>query len=232
MNYVLAKFNEKVEDEFQTIGERLQVPASVERIESARGRRAGSEQRRRRVLDAARACFGEAGFAGATIGTIAERAGVSNGLLYQFFRSKEHLFEVVLREIIGDWVRAMVPREAAEESPSQALEGMFRRSVEFCRRHPLLPALLRGDAELQLSRIRAAGRDRVQPHRDLVASLLRRGIEAGEFKRDLDVPSVADVICQLQGDYSGRAYRRDPEFPDSPAIVEAATRFLLDAVRA
>jgi TetR/AcrR family fatty acid metabolism transcriptional regulator len=183
------------------------------------------------VLDAARACFGEAGFAGATIGAIAQRAGVSNGLLYQFFRSKEHLFEVVLREIIGDWVREMVPREAAAESPSQALEGMFRRSVEFCRRHPLLPALLRGDAELQLSRIRAAGRDRVQPHRDLVASLLRRGIEAGEFRPDLDVPSVADVICQLQGDYSGRAYRRDPAFPDSPAIVEAATRFILDAVR-
>jgi AcrR family transcriptional regulator len=212
--------------------ERLQVPASVERIESARGRRAaGSEQRRRRVLDAARACFGEAGFAGATIGAIAERAGVSNGLLYQFFRSKEHLFEVVLREIIGDWVRALVPREAGAESPSQALESMFRRSVEFCRQHPLLPALLRGDAELQLSRIRAAGRDRVQPHRDLVASLLRRGIEAGEFKPDLDVAAVADVICQLQGDYSGRAYRRDPEFPDSPAIVEAVTRFILDAVR-
>ena len=208
------------------------MPVTAESIGSAASRRAGSERRRRRVLDAARACFGEAGFAGATIGAIAERAGVSNGLLYQFFRSKEHLFEVVLREVIGDWVRAMVPRDAAEESASQALEGMFRRSVEFCRRHPLLPALLRGDAELQLSRIRAAGRDRVQPHRDLVASLLRRGIEAGEFKRDLDVPSVADVICQLQGDYSGRAYRRDPEFPDSPAIVEAATRFLLDAVRA
>jgi AcrR family transcriptional regulator len=185
------------------------------------------------VLEAARACFGEAGFAGATIGAIAERAGVSNGLLYQFFRSKEHLFEVVLREIIGDWVRAMVPRDtAANESASEALEGMFRRSVEFCRRHPLLPALLRGDEGLQLSRIRAAGRDRVQPHRDLVASLLRRGIEAGEFKRDLDVASVADVICQLQPDYSGRAYRRDRDFPDSPAIIDAATRFLLDAVRA
>src|SRR5688572_942278 len=208
------------------------VPAAVSRIEPTRGRKAGSEERRRRVLEAARACFGEAGFAGATIGAIAERAGVSNGLLYQFFRSKEHLFEVVLREIISDWVRVLVPRDAGEDSASRALEGMFRRSVEFCRRHPLLPALLRGDEGLELSRIRAAGRDRVQPHRDLVASLLRRGIEAGEFKRDLDVPSVADVICQLQGDYSGRAYRRDPEFPDSPAIVEAATRFLLDAVRA
>jgi len=203
----------------------------ADEIEST-GRKAGSAQRRLRILEAARACFGEAGFAGATIGAIAERARVSNGLLYQFFRSKEHLFEVVLREIIVDWVRALVPRDAALESAAAALEGMFRRSVEFCRRHPLLPALLRGDRELQLSRIRAAGRDRVQPHRDLVAKLLRRGIEAGEFKRDLDVAAVADVICQLQADYSARAYRRDPEFPDTPAIIDAATRFIRDAVRA
>jgi len=206
------------------------MPAIAEKIDSSR--KAGSELRRQRVLEAARACFGEAGFAGATIGAIAERAGVSNGLLYQFFRGKEHLFEVVLREIIGDWVRALVPRDAAHESASQALEGMFRRSVEFCRRHPLLPALLRGDEGLQLSRIRAAGRDRVQPHRDLVASLLRRGIADGEFKADLDVAAAADVICQLQSDYSARAYRREPGFPDSPAIIDGATRFILDAVRA
>lgn len=206
------------------------MPAAADRVDPSPGRRAGSERRRRRILEAARACFGEAGFAGATVGAIAERAGVSNGLLYQFFRSKEHLFEVVLREILGDWVRALLPREG--ESAGRALEGMFRRSVEFCRRHPLLPALLRGDEHLQLSRIREAGRDRVQPHRDLVASLLRRGIEAGEFKADLDVPSVADVICQLQADYSARAYRRDPDYPDSPAIIDAATRFVRDAVRA
>lgn len=208
------------------------MPTVTDAIDNAPGRRAGSAQRRRRVLEAARACFGEAGFAGATIGTIAERAGVSNGLLYQFFRSKDQLFEVVLRDIIRDWVRALVPGEPDAEDASQALEGMFRRSVDFCRRHPLLPALLRGDEGLQLSRIREAGRDRVQAHRDLVASLLRRGIAEGEFKPDLDVASAADVICQLQADYSARAYRRDPGFPDSPAIIDAATRFILDAVRA
>ena len=210
-----------------------QVPEAPRESESGLPRRrAGSEQRRRRILAAARACFGEAGFAGATVGAIARRAGVSNGLLYQFFRSKEHLFEVVLGETLLDWVRAMVPRDAAHEGAGEALEGMFRRSVEFCRRHPLLPALLRGDEELELSRIRQAGRDRVQPHRDLVASLLRRGIEAGEFKRDLDVPAVADLVCQLQADYSARAYRRDPDYPDSPALIDAATRFIRDAVRA
>ena len=74
---------------------------------------------------------------------IAEEAGVSNGLLYQFFESKGHLLQVVLEEVIRDWVRAMVPREEpGERTASQALEGMFRRSVAFCRSNPLLPALL------------------------------------------------------------------------------------------
>ncbi len=197
--------------------------------ESLGPRQEASGRRRQLILEAARACFGELGFAGATVGEIARRAGVSNGLLYQFFRNKEHLFEVVLEDVVRDWVRAMLPRQ--DEGPAAALEGMLRRSVDFCRTHPLLPALLRGEPGLALERMRGASGDRVQPHRDLVADLLRRGIEAGAFRRDLDVPAVADVICQLQSDYSGRAYRREPGFPDRPEIIDAVVRFTLDAVR-
>jgi AcrR family transcriptional regulator len=198
--------------------------------ETRSSRRERSGEKRARVLEAARACFGEMGFAGATVEAIALRAGVSNGLLYQFFRGKDHLFEVVLREIIADWVRAIAPGDA-DEPASKTLADMFRRSVDFCRSHPLLPALIREDGALQLSRIQLAGRDRIQPHRDVVASLLRRGVASGELKPDLDVASVADVICQLQSDYSSRAYRRDPSFPDSPELIEAAIRLVLDAVK-
>ncbi len=201
-----------------------------ETAEKTGRRQQESEARRQRILAAARSCFGSHGYAGATIGAIARDAGVSNGLLYRFFRDKEHLYEVVMEEIIRDWVRAMVPRDAENEPAGETLEGMFRRSVEFCRSHPLLPALLRGERSLDLPRISAASADRVQPHRDLVASILRRGIESGEFRPDLDVPSVADVICQLQSDYSGRAYRRDPRFPDTPKILDAVVQFVRDAV--
>jgi AcrR family transcriptional regulator len=187
-----------------------------------------SERRRRRVLEAAQECLGELGFARATVTEIARRANVSNGLLYQFFRSKEHLFARVLEEVVRDWVREMVPRE--NESASAALEGMFRRSVDFCRTHPLLPALLRQDPELQLSRLQVAAGDRAQAHRDLVARLLTRGIEGGEFRRNLDVSATADVICQLQSDYSGRAYRSDDRFPDDPRIIDAAVELIRAAV--
>ena len=196
------------------------------------GRQDQSQLRRARILGAARTCFGRDGYAGATVARIAQEAGVSNGLLYQFFRNKEQLFGVVLKQVVRDWVRAMVPRSDGAESPAQALEGMFRRSVEFCRSTPLLPALLSRDPALQLQRIQMASAERIEPHRKLVASILQAGVTSGEFRSDLDVRSAADLICQLQSDYSRRAYAEDPRFPLTSAIIEAAVRFIHDAVRA
>ncbi len=202
---------------------------SLSEARASRSERSG--ERRARILEAARACFGESGFAGATVEAIALRAGVSNGLLYQFFRGKDHLYEVVLQEIISDWVAAMAPRADADEPAADTLAGMFRRSVEFCRSHMLLPKLIREDGALQLYRIRHAGRDFVQPHRDCVRGVLERGVAAGELKPELDVAAAADVICQLQSHYSTRAYLRDPSYPDSPEQIEATIRFVLDAVQ-
>jgi len=218
----------------EAVDERLEEAERGPRDRSSpRGsRRAASERRRRRILEAARACFGERGFAGATVEAIAARAGVSNGLLYQFFRGKEHLFEVVAEELIRDWIRAMVPEEEASAGAGDALEAMFRRSVEFCRSHPLLPALFTRDQLLQLQRFRDLGARHAHAHRRHVASLLRRGIAGGELRADLDVDAVADVVCQLQVDYSTRAYRRDPHHPDDPRVVDAAVRLLRDALRA
>ena len=160
-----------------------------------------SQQKRERILEAARGCFGSHGFAGATVGAIASGAGVSNGLLYQFFRDKEELFQVVVGEVVRDWVRALVPSEAEALPPGEKLEAMFRRSVAFCRSNPLLPAILTGDELLQLERIGNPDRDRIHAHRELIESVVRDGISAGEFRSDLDTASVADVIQQLHIDY-------------------------------
>ena len=80
---------------------------SVENHAAPAGRRvAESERRRQNILEAARRCFGRDGYAGATVARIAKEAGVSNGLLDQFFRNKDHLFDVVLREVLRDHLHA------------------------------------------------------------------------------------------------------------------------------
>lgn len=193
-------------------------------------RQQGREQRLQRIVDAARACFAEHGFAGSTVEAIAVRAEVSNGLLYKHFQGKEHLFQAVVGDIVRDWVRALVPAETL--SPTQKLEAMFRHSVEFCRTNPLLPAVLSGDKRFELARIGNPDRGRVHAHRQLIANVLADGIAKGEFRSDLEVDAMADLIQLIHAEYASRAYRNDPEFPYDDALVDAAVRFIHDAVAA
>lgn len=51
--------------------------------------------KRRQILEGARAVFLSAGFDGASMGEIARAAGVSKGTLYVYFDSKERLFEAL-----------------------------------------------------------------------------------------------------------------------------------------
>lgn len=50
-----------------------------------------------RILDAAARMFGQDGFQGASMGAVAEAAGVSKGLLHYHFQSKEHLLIEAVR---------------------------------------------------------------------------------------------------------------------------------------
>ncbi|HEX5406661.1 MAG TPA: TetR family transcriptional regulator [Pseudonocardiaceae bacterium] len=61
-----------------------------------RGRRSGGEDTRAALLDAARAVFAEQGYQGATVRTIAARAGVDAAMVNHWFGGKQGLFAAIV----------------------------------------------------------------------------------------------------------------------------------------
>lgn len=60
------------------------------------------EERKQKIIDAAKALFSEKGYAGTGLREIAERAGVSLGNIYNYFKNKEEIFsEIFNPEAIG-----------------------------------------------------------------------------------------------------------------------------------
>lgn len=53
----------------------------------------------RRIIEAARMCFAESGYAATTVGTVAARAGLTTGALYHYFKAKHDLFVAVFHEV-------------------------------------------------------------------------------------------------------------------------------------
>ena len=126
--------------------------------DAPRGRRLTADARRRSILKAARRAFTETGdMNGTTIKTIAEFGGISEGVIYRHFESKDQLFfEAVvepLREAVDDLVAAtaVVDRDQplTPERQLETMKGLYRQLIStFEEVLPLLGLVLFGDPQV------------------------------------------------------------------------------------
>src|SRR3954453_11537355 len=103
------------------------MPVTSSTDTTARGPYRTGVRRRGQIVAPAMQVFAEHGFAGGSIRTIAERAGVSHATLLQHFGSKEGLLTAVLEE----WDRTTV---AADLTDVAGL-AYFRRLPQVMARH-------------------------------------------------------------------------------------------------
>jgi AcrR family transcriptional regulator len=123
-----------------------------------RARRLTAEARKRSILKAARQAFTETGdMNGTTIKSIAEQGGISEGVIYRHFESKEQLFfEAVvepLTEAVDELVAAsqVVDRDEplTAERQLQTMKGLYRQLIStLAEVLPLLGLVLFGDPQV------------------------------------------------------------------------------------
>ena len=98
-----------------------------------------AEWRRRQIIDAATAVMEREGFHRASMAAVAEAAGISVGLIYQYVANKEDLLQLVLLDVLEDF-RAALP--AATEGVEDPIERLARVFSAYCtvidRRHRAL----------------------------------------------------------------------------------------------
>ncbi len=155
-------------------------------------RSVAQEEKRRLLLDAAVRVFARKGFHTSRVGDIAEEAGVSHGLLYHYFSSKDELLETVFRET---WTELLDAIRAVEESDAPAREQLRQVAailLRSWRRDPdLVRVLVREIArspELQ-SRL-----DEVRAAFAAIERIVRNGQAAGEFRAELDARLASTVF--------------------------------------
>ncbi|WP_086821538.1 TetR/AcrR family transcriptional regulator [Allokutzneria sp. NRRL B-24872] len=182
------------------------------------------QARRKQLIGCAVEVIAELGLANASTVRIAERAGVSRGVLTYHFRDRAELIEQVVQHVYVLGAELIGPKMVAARSPREALLTFIRGSVELYAAHPR--------AMLALTEIFAASRtERAedQRHQQEVSDLSRilvAGQEQGQF-RDFDV----NVMCRsVRGALDGALSHVlaggevEPYAAELLAIFDAATR--------
>lgn len=89
------------------------------------------------ILAAAEIEFARYGLPGARVAEIAKSAGVTKGLIFHYFESKEHLFETVLFKASEPMREMFAQIEASDVSPAEMLRLILERFLLAHMEHPL-----------------------------------------------------------------------------------------------
>jgi AcrR family transcriptional regulator len=152
---------------------------------AAKPLRADAERNRRRLLDAAAACFAERGL-DVSVDEIARRAGVGHGTAFRRFPTKEHL----VCAVVLDRIEALTALAARLEGEDALFEFM-RGAIELLIADRALSESI-GTSVLADPGIQEAHRELL----DAIEALVRRGQEAGEVRDDV---SAVDVMALTKG---------------------------------
>ncbi|MEB0138129.1 MULTISPECIES: TetR/AcrR family transcriptional regulator [unclassified Undibacterium] len=89
-----------------------------------------------RILQSAVAVFAEAGYAGSSVASIAERAGISKQNLLYYFANKQCLYQTVLDRVLDQWLERMDILADQEQEPAQLLRSYIAAKLRFSREQP------------------------------------------------------------------------------------------------
>ena len=153
------------------------------------------EDRPREIADAAFEAFAEKGYAATRIDDVAKRAGVSKGLTYLYYKTKEDLFKAVVRNVVVRRIDSLIGDvESTELSSEEFIRGPL---LGFMKRMPGSPLAI------VIRLLIAEGRrhpDVVDYYYDNVVArgltairdFIERGVERGEFE-----PAARELQPQL-----------------------------------
>lgn len=150
------------------------------------------EQNRMAILDSARELIAHGGFKEASIQAIAERAGVSTGLVYRYFDNKSQILIEVLSDAIRREVEILDHIAKSDLSAKQKLQKSVTTFVKRAMNSPQLAYSLMFepvDPEMEHERFRSK-----QLIKQSIKEILAEGKVNGEFDfEDLNTAALGVV---------------------------------------
>ena len=153
------------------------------------------EDRPQEITEAALAAFAEHGYAATRVDDVAKRAGVSKGLLYLYFKTKEELFKAVIHSVVVPRIEALAATvDSSEMSAEDFLRGPFLDFVKTLPGSPIstLVRLMIAEGPKHPDLLKYYWENVVSRGLAAITVLLERGVQNGEFRRSVvnDLPHL------------------------------------------
>lgn len=191
---------------------------------------AKNNNKRDRILTAAAELFMNNGFHNTKIIDIANAAGVGKGTVYQYFNSKEQLFETLFREKILDTCQKLEEILSHRNSSAGKLLEYVAFEYTMATEMELSPKVLyglmtdfqRGNTDLAQFSIRQLITSRFE----ILYRIIAEGIESGEFTSADPLMATTTILGAINSyHFFNLALFKDIQVELHPLLCERATNW-------
>jgi TetR/AcrR family transcriptional regulator, fatty acid metabolism regulator protein len=183
------------------------------------------------ILAAAMKVFAEHGFHRSQVAKIAKEAGVADGTIYLYFKSKEDILVCLFRDMLGKLVGKFHASIEQTTGVNEALHKVCEIHFGELERHVDMAFVTQIELRQSSLELRKEIGMAVKPYIVLIEQLLARGIEEGVFRADLDTKLTRLLIFGAMDEVvtswliSGRKYSLSGQ-------VEGTVGFFLRGIEA
>ena len=191
------------------------------------------EDRPREITAAAFEVFAEKGYALARVDDVATRAGVSKGLMYLYFKTKEELFKAVIKSVVIRRVDSLLEAVDKTELSSEAfIRGPLQ---DFMKRIPGSPVavvirLLISEGHRYPELVDYYWDNVVSKGLGAISGIVDRGVQRGEFRHSevsqlpqlFVAPVLVSMIWKIV--FAKRTL-------DTDKLIETQLDMILDSIR-
>jgi AcrR family transcriptional regulator len=154
-----------------------------------------SEDKRNAILDAATHLFAERGLTAAPTSEISKQAGVAEGTLFTYFKTKDDLINALYREIKLELADAMMSDFPRKKNVGTKLRHVWDRYVKWGIANPKERKVL---AQLQVSEVLTKeSRDAGSAPFVEFQAMIRDAIEQRVFRNDVPVELISKSLTAL-----------------------------------
>ena len=155
---------------------------------------APTNEKYQRILDAAVEVIAENGYFNSPVSAIAARAGVADGTIYLYFKSKDDVLRTAIDSTFGRFYHKVEDQFRTMADPREQLEYIARLHLESASVNRSMAILMQTEMRQSAKFIAEFSHHHLVRYIQVVREVIRRGQQQGLFRPDISDGVVAHCM--------------------------------------
>jgi TetR/AcrR family fatty acid metabolism transcriptional regulator len=144
-----------------------------------------SDDKRRRILEAAIRVFARKGYYGARVSEIARRAGVADGTIYLYFKNKEDVLVALFDEVMAEHLERGKAELRAAKGAAARLQAVAEHHLRLFGDNPDLAVVFQVELRQSTRFLERFTASWLQDYFSLISGVIEEGQREGALRADL-----------------------------------------------